>query len=414
MAAKVAGEAVKVVLTREQTFTLLSYRGEVRQRLRIGAEADGRLRAIVQEPDVAKGAKGRYVEPVGEVPLQIYAHRSHLLRHRVAALDLNGTGWMRAPGMSSAIFALETAMDELAREQALDPIELKRRNHAETNPQTGKPWGSKSLLACYEEGARAIGWAGRAPGRSAAPRWTGDGLRHATSFDLGRQFRPLPRSSCGPTARRPCQWPWPRWGQGTLTALATLSAEALGLSRDRVRLRTQEAYLPYGAGSIGSTGLFSNAGRRAGGRRGAARSARPQGQPRPGLGAPWARPEPSALHDGRLVAPDGWARSWARSWPGTAARSAARRGRAATFGAGKLAKASFGAVFTEVAVDPVTLEVSVERLVGAFACGRIVEPVIARNQVAGGMIWGLGRRSSRKAGSTAARGAGPTPTLPRH
>ncbi len=71
LAAKAAGEAVKVVLNRERTFTLLSYRGEVRQRLRIGAEPDGRLRAIIQEPDVGKGAKGRYVEPVGELPLQI-------------------------------------------------------------------------------------------------------------------------------------------------------------------------------------------------------------------------------------------------------------------------------------------------------------------------------------------------------
>src|SRR5205823_6198690 len=81
MAAKLNGRGVKLALTREQTFTLLSYRGEVGQRLQLGATRDGRLRAIVQEPDVGVGYAGKYVEPVGHSPLQVYAHDSHLLRH---------------------------------------------------------------------------------------------------------------------------------------------------------------------------------------------------------------------------------------------------------------------------------------------------------------------------------------------
>jgi xanthine dehydrogenase YagR molybdenum-binding subunit len=213
----------------------------------------------------------------------------------------------------------------------------------------------------------------------------------ATSFDLGRQFPATAEVELRGDGTAVVSVALAEMGQGTLTALATLSAEALGLPRDRVRLRTQEAHLPYGAGSIGSTGLFSNAA--------AVREA--VEALLAALARKAVRDRTSALHgcdpatlrfrDGRLVAPDGAGEELGASVArhGGSIRRTARTGR--TFGAGKLAKASFGAVFTEVAVDPVTLEVSVERLVGAFACGRIVEPVIARNQVAGGMIWGLGQ-----------------------
>ncbi|HXV92710.1 MAG TPA: molybdopterin cofactor-binding domain-containing protein, partial [Pseudonocardia sp.] len=258
MAAKVAGRAVKVVLSREQTFSLLPYRSEVRQRLRLGAAEDGRLLTMIQEPDVAKGTAGRYVEPVGETPCQIYAHRSHLLRHRVAALDLNGAGWMRGPGVSSALFALETAMDDLARQVGVDPLELRLRNYAETNPQTGREWTGKSLRRCYEVGAEAIGWAGRPGGGTvrADGRLVGYGM--ATSFDLGRRFPAGARVELRRDGTAVVSVAAAEIGQGILTALTTIAAETLGLPRDRIVLRTAHTALPYAAGSIGSTGTFSN------------------------------------------------------------------------------------------------------------------------------------------------------------
>lgn len=385
MAAKDHPRAVKVILTRAQTFPLLSHRGEVRQRLRLGARADGRLTAIVQEADVAKGTAGAFVEPVGEVGMQLYAHDAHLVQHRVAALDLSQTGWMRAPGVSSAVFAIETSMDDLAAATGLDPLELRRRNHADTNPQTGKPWASKSLLACYAAGAEAIGWVARPPGGTERldGRLTGYGM--ATSFDLGRQFPASARVTLNADGTAEVALAATEIGQGLWTALAGIAADALGLPRERLRLVTDTTDLPYAAGSIGSTGTVSNgtAILEAVGRlRGhlAKRAVRDRASPA-------YRANPAVLHfeDG-VFGGEPTALLLARHGPLAATAHTGR-----TFGQTGPAKASFGAVFAEISLDPLTGALAVERMVGAFACGRILEPAIARSQLLGGMTWGIGQ-----------------------
>lgn len=392
MAAKATGRAVKVVLTREQTFTLLSYRGEVRQRLRLGADGDGRLTTMILEPDVAKGAAGTFVEPVGEAPLQIYSHRSRHLQHRVAALDLNGTGWMRGPGISSAMFALETAMDDMARQTGLDPLEVRLRNYAEVNPQTGREWSSKSLRECYTVGAEAIGWNDRPSGGIERPDGRLAGYGMATSFDLGRQFPATARIELRPDGTAVVSVAAAELGQGILTALTTVSAEALGLPREAIDLRTAETEQAYAAGSIGSTGTFSNAtaihdAALVVRRRLVGAAARDRRSPFRGVS-----PTDLSIEDGVVRDGAGHAVPLAELLPRlTGARLAATGRTGRTFGRSKLAKASFGAVFVEIAVDPVTTVLTVERMVGAFACGRIVEPVPARNQLVGGMIWGLGQ-----------------------
>jgi xanthine dehydrogenase YagR molybdenum-binding subunit len=259
MAARLAGHAVKMALTREQTFTLMSHRGEVAQRLAIGTNAQGTISAILQEPDVAQGAGGRFVEPVGEVSMQVYAHHSHLVQHRVARLDLSQTGWMRAPGISSSIFALESALDDLAHDLGLDPLDLRIRNHAATNPQSGKDWSSKGLLDCYRLGAEMFGWSVRPKGGtlSSDGRLRGFGL--STAFDLGRQFPASARVGYRPDGSAFAEVTTAEIGQGLHGALATLAAEVLGVARDHVTLSTNQSHLAYGAGSIGSTGTFSNA-----------------------------------------------------------------------------------------------------------------------------------------------------------
>ena len=392
MAAKLTGRAVKVVLTREQTYTLLSYRGQVRQRVRLGASGDGRLTGMIVEPDVARGTAGAFVEPVGETPFQVYAHRSHALQHRVAALDLNGTGWMRGPGVSSAMFALETAMDDLARETDLDPLEIRLRNHADVNPQTGKPWSSKSLLACYDAAATAIGWRDRPAGGTV--RADGQLLGHgmATSFDLGRQFPASARITLEPDGSATVSVAAAELGQGIFTALTTIAAESLGVPRAAIRLRTAGTAEAYAAGSIGSTGTFSNAA--------AIHEAAAQLRRRLFAGAARTRTSPlrgsdprrMTLLDGVVHADSGASVPLATLLPFLSPQALTATGRAGrTFGRSRYAKASFGAVMVQVAVDPVTLVLSVERMVGVFACGRIVEPVPARSQVVGGMIWGLGQ-----------------------
>ena len=392
MAARVAGGAVKLVVTRAQTYTLLSHRGEVRQRLRIGAAADGRIGPILQEPDVAQGAGGRFVEPVGEASMQIYAHDSHLMQHRVARLDTAQTGWMRAPGISASSFALDCALDELAHSFGLDPLEIRLRNHAAVNPQSGKPWTSKGLLDCYRIGAGMFGWTDRPRGGTLRPDGRLRGFGMATAFDLGRQFPASARVGYRADGTAFVEVTAAEIGQGLHSALATLSAEALGVARDRVKLSTAETHLAYGAGSIGSTGTFSNAAaiHKAAlllRKRLCAMAARDRQSPLFGL--PTAQ---MTILDGAITGPGNLGEAIAALMARHPARqfsAFATTGR--TFGISRQAKASFGAVFAEVSVDPLTADLRVERMVGAYACGRIVEPTLARSQIIGGMIWGLGQ-----------------------
>jgi xanthine dehydrogenase YagR molybdenum-binding subunit len=391
MAARLVGQTVKLTLTREQTFTLLSHRGEVAQRLAIGTDAEGAIGPILQEPDVAQGAGGRFVEPVGEVSMQIYAHRSHLLQHRVARLDLPQTGWMRAPGISASIFALECAMDDLAHDLGLDPLDLRIRNHAATNPQSGKDWTTKGLLECYQLGAEMFRWKDRPKGGTLRPDGRLRGFGMSTAFDLGRQFPASARVGYYPDGSAFAEMTAAELGQGLHGALSTLAAEALGVSRDRVTLSTNQSHHAYGAGSIGSTGTFSNAA--------AIHSAatalksriftlasQDQKSPLHGLAA-----EHLALTEGFITGPDNAHETLAAflSRHPQSFTQSATTGR--TFGAGKQAKASFGAVFTEISVDPITADLRVERVTGTYACGRIVEPALARSQIIGGIVWGIGQ-----------------------
>lgn len=393
MAAKLNDRGVKLNLTRRQTFSLLSYRGEVDQRLRLGADADGRLKAIVQEPDVGVGHAGRYVEPVGHGPLHVYAHGSHLLQHRTARLDLNAPGWMRAPGGSSASFALESAMDELAHALGIDPLELRLRNHADVDPVTGKPWSSKALKECYAVGAANIGWHDRTHGGTKRPDGRLVGFGMATCHENSLRFPATASISLCRDGTATVSVAIAEIGQGIWTALTTVAAEALGLPREAIRLETDRTDLPAGAGSIGSTGTFSNASAI----QEAARAAcakllrhvvRDRRSPLHGVAA-----EALEIAAGRIQGPGGESETVAAAmsrYPKGRIEARATTGR--TFGRDpKRKKASFGAVFAQISVDPLTMELSVERMVGAFACGRIVEPALARSQLIGGMVWGIGQ-----------------------
>ena len=393
MAARLAGCAVKVVLDTRDTFSLLSYRGEVRQRLRLGATDEGRLASLVVEADVAVGAAGQYVEPVGSWSCQIYAQPAHLLRHRVARLDLNGTGWMRAPGGAGAMFALESAMDELAHRLGMDPLDLRLRNHADRDPESGKPWTSKHLRDCYAQGAQAIGWHARPRGgtaRAAEGRLVGYGM--ATSYESCFRFPASVAVTLGRDGRAVVAATVAEMGQGAWTGLHGLAAEALGLAPADVSLETGGTALPAGAGAIASTGVHSN------GQSLLAAAAAVRAEllgfatRDPASVLHGLSPASLAITGGVVRGPGNRSETvgaiMARHPAGTL-RKTVTTGR--DFGRSKTKKATFGAVFAEVSVDPVTLHVRVERLVGAFDCGQILQPAIARSQLIGGMIWGLGQ-----------------------
>ena len=138
MAARVVQHPVKLVLSRQQTFSQMPYRGAVQVRVQLGADANGKLQSLLQHAVVQSSTTASFLEPVGEITPHVYAVPNLHLDHTALELDVNSPGWMRAPGVAPGQFAVECAMDDLAAQLKLDPLELRLRNYAEIDPESGK------------------------------------------------------------------------------------------------------------------------------------------------------------------------------------------------------------------------------------------------------------------------------------
>jgi xanthine dehydrogenase YagR molybdenum-binding subunit len=162
--ARLLERPVKVGMTRPQTFYLTSHRSASEQRLRLGADRNGRLTAYGQDALVQTAAFDQFVEPVMLAARTLYAAPNRLTRHRLAKLDLPRSDSMRAPGDGIGLMALECAMDELAGRLDLDPVELRLRNDTQTDPEHRLPFASRHLAECLREGAAASAGTVASPG----------------------------------------------------------------------------------------------------------------------------------------------------------------------------------------------------------------------------------------------------------
>src|SRR5256884_9786118 len=163
MPVRCVGRPAKWAQTRQQIFGPVGSLSPTIQHIRLGAGRDGRLTAIAHEGVAQTSALYEMTGPAAVPTRTMYATPNFLTTHRLARLDLPANSWMRAPGESSGMFALESAMDELAVECGLDPIELRLRNEPAVDPETGLPYSSRGLAACLREGAQRFGWAPRDP-----------------------------------------------------------------------------------------------------------------------------------------------------------------------------------------------------------------------------------------------------------
>ncbi|MBE1486337.1 xanthine dehydrogenase family protein molybdopterin-binding subunit [Plantactinospora soyae] len=253
LAARTLDRPVKLVLTRPQMFTSIGHRPETVQRVRLGATRDGRLVAIDHEGTSTIGIEETNLEPLSRGTALAYACPNVATRDRQVRLNIPNPGWMRAPGTVQGHFALESALDELAYELGIDPLELRLRNYAEVHPQSGLPWSSKALRDCYRVGAERFGWAGRNPGiRSTRDgNWlVGYGMAGVTfewyqspcraSISIRRDGTAQVRSAATDL------------GTGTYTIATQLAAELLGLDRGRVRVAIGDSDLPPAPQSGGS------------------------------------------------------------------------------------------------------------------------------------------------------------------
>ncbi|MEU6180100.1 xanthine dehydrogenase family protein molybdopterin-binding subunit [Streptomyces coeruleorubidus] len=354
MAATVLQRPVRVVMTRRQMFSLAGYRSPTAQRVRLGADADGRLRALEHQSLNMTSSVHEFVEPSAAASRAMYDADAHHTASRIVRLDVPTPTWMRAPGEAPGSFALESAFDELAERCGIDPIELRLRNEPAVGPVSGLPFSSRNLIACFREGARRFGWAERdpRPGVRRDGRWLLGTGTAAASFPAGA----MP-STAAVTAEADGTFTVginaADIGTGARTALTLVAADALGVPTDRVRVRIGDSDLGPAMIAGGSTGTRSWA---------------------------WAVTAAAeelrqSLAPGADIPPEGIT---VRSNTAEAIGALAQKERH-----------SFGAQFSEVAVDPATGEVRVRRMLGIFAAGRIVNPLTARNQLVGGMIWGV-------------------------
>ncbi|MET7912913.1 xanthine dehydrogenase family protein molybdopterin-binding subunit [Streptomyces avermitilis] len=354
MAATVLHRPVRVVLTRRQMFSLVGYRSPTAQRIRLGADPDGRLRAFDHQAQSLTSTVHEFVESSAVLGRVLYDADAHRTTHRLVRLDVPTPTWMRAPGEAPGSFALESALDELAEKCGLDPIALRARNEPGVGPVSGLPFSSRNVLACFEEGARRFGWADRdpRPGLRREGRWLlGTGTAAATyPSGVGPSTAAVTAEADGTfTVRINAA----DIGTGARTALTLIAAEALEAEPGRVRVHIGDSDLGPAMFAGGSMGTRSWA---------------------------WAVTAAAGELRERLALGGGIPPE------GITARSDT------TEAVGALAKKerhSFGAQFAEVAVDTTTGEVRVRRMLGIFAAGRIVNPLTARSQFLGGMVWGL-------------------------
>lgn len=395
MAAKMVGSPVKLVLTREQTYTLMPYRSGSRQRIRLGSDRDGRLKAILQDSVIQNSNVGTFVEPTGEMTPHLYSCPNIRTVHRIVPLNFNAPSWMRAPGVAPGLFALECAMDELAEVAGIDPIEMRLRNYSEVDPATGHEWSSKSLRECYRAGAEGIDWSNRE--RRPGIIRHGDflvGFGMATAAYRTMQFPASARIVLHRDGSAVVQSAFQEIGQGAITALTQIAAESLALPVSKVTLEWGDTRLPFAPLTAASSTTLSV---------GSAIQAAAEKLKRQ-LAVLAVVDKRSPLYNtksGLLSAASGQLQS--RKAPHRAESYGAilsRRGmtslgvKAVTgrlFGKSRFGRAAFGAQFAKVRVHTQTGEVHVERLVGAFSAGRIVNPKLAASQLRGAMIWGMGQ-----------------------
>jgi xanthine dehydrogenase YagR molybdenum-binding subunit len=394
MAAREVQRPVKLVLTRRHMFGPVGGRPRTVQRVALGADRAGALTAIRHTSTSNTSTLEDWIEPALNQTKILYACPNLEAVYDVARLNVGSPTFQRAPGESTGTFALESAMDELAVALQMDPIELRLRNYAETDPETGHPWSSKSLRECYKQGAERFGWSRRNP----QPRATRDG-RWLVGYGMATATYPARRNPAAATARMlPDGRVWVRAGTqeigcGTYTSMTQVAADALGMPVERVRFELGETDMPENPASTGSVTMAST-----GTAVHDAASALKRRLVQLALTDP-ASPLRGAS-EGDVVAAGGRLAlgsdaSRGETYEALMARQGGRPIEVTTSTrsgpeAQQYAMHSFGAVFAEVRVDEDLGLVRVPRVATAHGVGRIVNPQTARSQIVGGVVWGVG------------------------
>ncbi|RUU46857.1 xanthine dehydrogenase family protein molybdopterin-binding subunit [Mesorhizobium sp. M6A.T.Ce.TU.002.03.1.1] len=412
VAARRVGRPVRCVVSRMQAYDTQTYRAETRHRIRIGANRDGRITAFGHEGWEVTSRPDAYVVAGTSATSRMYNYGSVLTHVSLVHADRNTPGYMRSPPETPYVYALENAMDEMAVELGMDPVEFRRINEPEKEPIGGKPFSSRSLIKCYDQAAEAFGWSKReaAVGSMRDGDWL-VGMGCATAVY--------------PTAAAPCaarvrltddghvrvQSGSHEIGTGVRTVAGQMAAERLGVDIDKVSVEMGDSTLPpapVSGGSISTASVCSAVLKACDAiREKLFAAAVGEGGPLAGSGNAKLEMEKEAvvadsgksarLSDVFKAMQIGALEEYAEFAPKGSSPEALKKlyaGQAEFHGGDQdedSVKYAFGAEFVEVRINSYTREIRVPRIVGAFAAGRIMNTRTARSQLMGGMIWGIGQ-----------------------
>lgn len=395
LAARDLDRPVKLALRRDQMYGPVGHRPATRQTLRLDLDEGGHIKALDHHTVAVASSFDDFIESASNASHSVYATTAMNTTHGAVRSDNGTPGPMRAPGEAPGSAALEVAIDEAAFAMGMDPLAFRLLNYAETDPATGLPFSSKALRECYAQAAELFGW----DKRPLQPRMMREG-RMLKGWGMGTAQFPCPmfQAAAHATLRADgsavVETSAADMGQGAWTSLAQIAADGLGIDIDRLEFRSGSSDLPD-AGVAGGSGHTATAGTalfNAGAdtvRQLADLATNDPASPLFGAGNAGV-----TARGGRLIRNDDESRS--EAYEDILARAGLDLVRGQGTGgrdpkdAEARAMFSHGGVFAEVLVDPDLGQIRVSRLIGAFAAGRIVNPHLARSQLLGGMIWGIG------------------------
>ncbi|MDX6381349.1 MAG: xanthine dehydrogenase YagR molybdenum-binding subunit [Rubrobacteraceae bacterium] len=393
LAARWVNRPVKLVLNRAQMFTSVGYRPSSVQHLKIGATHTGELVALDHESIEPLSLEDNYLEGLTRATPLLYECPNVTTRQRQVRLNVACPTWMRGPGEAPGVYALECILDELAYELNMNPLEVRLRNYAETHPQSGLPWTSKGLRACYEQGAERFGWSRR----TAEPRSMREGrmlvgLGMASAYYPYFQFPTQARATLDRAGTALVRSAATDIGTGTYTIMTQVSAEVLGLPIDRVRFELGDTTMPP-APQQGGSNLAASLGSAVH----AACMKLVQAfldvvRDDPGSPVQGCSLEDVTVADGRISRADAPERGEEYT------DILERHGLAELTADGEsairqdldLAPGIFGAKFAEVHIDPDLGLIRVARIVAAIDGGHILNEKTATSQIIGGTVGGIG------------------------
>ena len=258
MAAKMLNVPIKLMLTREQMFFMVGYRPMTTQKLGIGANRDGKLVGISHSSIGQTSSYEEFTESTLQQTRMMYTAPNVTTKYRILPLDVSTPIWMRGPGEATGAFALESAIDEIAHELGIDPLEMRIINHTDTDPDKNLPWSTKYLKECFEMGAKAIGWKNRSlqPGMIKDGEWqVGYGMAVGT-FGANRREAKV-RAKLFANGSLLLQSAVTDIGPGTGTAMTEIAVDAIGIAPENITFQLGNSEFPMAGNQGGSSTVNS-------------------------------------------------------------------------------------------------------------------------------------------------------------